>query len=152
MHVGIANPRRRGKRSRHSRRLCNPHFFVSGERPIGGHVSYPTDSHTATRLGLHIYLPAQRILQRCRCGRVLSDKWAPSAQVCPLLRWCPIACPQGASGRHVTHTRTARGASNVSSRPLSPPRDRWTVTTWICDKHPAPSAWQCSVCWRSFWN
>ena len=35
MHVGIANPRWRGKRSRHSRRMRNPQFCVSGKRPIG---------------------------------------------------------------------------------------------------------------------
>ena len=33
MHVGIANPRWRGKRSRHSRRMHNPQFYVSGNRP-----------------------------------------------------------------------------------------------------------------------
>ena len=33
MHVGIANPRWRGKRSRH-RRTRNPQFYVSGKRPI----------------------------------------------------------------------------------------------------------------------
>ena len=34
MHVGIANPQRQGKRSRHSRRMRNPQFYVSGKRPI----------------------------------------------------------------------------------------------------------------------
>ena len=34
MHVGIANPWRRGKRSRHSRRMRNPQFYVSGKRPV----------------------------------------------------------------------------------------------------------------------
>ena len=34
MHVGIANPRWRGKRSRHSRRMHNPQFYVSGKRPM----------------------------------------------------------------------------------------------------------------------
>ena len=34
MHVGIANPRWRGKRSRHSQRMPNPQFYVTGERPI----------------------------------------------------------------------------------------------------------------------
>ena len=33
MHVGIANLQWRGKRSRHSRRMCNPEFFVSGKMP-----------------------------------------------------------------------------------------------------------------------
>ena len=34
MHVGIANPRWRGKRSRHSLRMRNPQFYASGKRPI----------------------------------------------------------------------------------------------------------------------
>ena len=34
MHVGIANPRLRGKRYRHSRRMRNPQFYVSGKRPM----------------------------------------------------------------------------------------------------------------------
>ena len=34
MHVGIACPRRRGKRSRHSRRMRTRNFFVSGKRPM----------------------------------------------------------------------------------------------------------------------
>ena len=34
MHVGIASPRWRGKRSRHSRHMHNPQFYVSGKRPI----------------------------------------------------------------------------------------------------------------------
>ena len=33
LHVKIANPRWRGKRSRHSRRMHNPQFYVSGKRP-----------------------------------------------------------------------------------------------------------------------
>ena len=33
IHVGIANRRWRWKRSRHSRRMRNPHFFVCGKRP-----------------------------------------------------------------------------------------------------------------------
>ena len=34
MHVGIANPWRRGKRSRHSRRMRNPQFYVSDKRAM----------------------------------------------------------------------------------------------------------------------
>ena len=34
MYVGIANPRWRGKRSRHSRRMRNPQFYVSGKKPM----------------------------------------------------------------------------------------------------------------------
>ena len=41
MHVGIANPRWRGKCSRHSRRMRNPPFYVSGKRPMGLGNSLP---------------------------------------------------------------------------------------------------------------
>ena len=34
MHVGIAKLRWRGKRSRHSRRMRNPLFYVYGKRPM----------------------------------------------------------------------------------------------------------------------
>ena len=34
MHVGIANPRWRGKRPRHSRRMRNPQVYLSGKRPM----------------------------------------------------------------------------------------------------------------------
>ena len=34
MHVGVANPRLRAKRSRHSRRMRNPQFSVSGRRSM----------------------------------------------------------------------------------------------------------------------
>ena len=34
MHVGIANPCWRGKRSRHSQRMRNPQFYVSGKRSM----------------------------------------------------------------------------------------------------------------------
>ena len=34
MHVGIANPRWRGKRFQHSRLMHNPPFYISSKRPI----------------------------------------------------------------------------------------------------------------------
>ena len=34
MHVGIAKLRRWGKRSRHSRRMRNPQYYISGKRPM----------------------------------------------------------------------------------------------------------------------
>ena len=39
MPVGIAKPRWRGKRSRHSRRMHNPQFRVSDKRPVAGTTS-----------------------------------------------------------------------------------------------------------------
>ena len=38
MHVGIANPRWWGKRSRHSQHMHNPQFYVSGKRPMASWV------------------------------------------------------------------------------------------------------------------
>ena len=38
MHVGIASPQRRGKCSRHSPRMRNPQFYLSGKRPIDIHM------------------------------------------------------------------------------------------------------------------
>ena len=40
MHVGIANPRWREKRSKHSRRMRNPQFYVSGKRPMPTVLTY----------------------------------------------------------------------------------------------------------------
>ena len=34
MHVGIANPQWRGKRSRHFRRMRNPQIYVSGKKAL----------------------------------------------------------------------------------------------------------------------
>ena len=40
MHVGIANPRWRGERSRHSRRMRNSQFYVSDKRPVPLYFTY----------------------------------------------------------------------------------------------------------------
>ena len=40
MHVGIANPRWRGKRSRHSRCMRNPQFYASGKRSFHSACAY----------------------------------------------------------------------------------------------------------------
>ena len=39
MHVEIAYPRWRGKRSRHTRRMRNPQWYVSGKRPMEKKIS-----------------------------------------------------------------------------------------------------------------
>ena len=41
MHVGIANPRWRGKRTRHCRRMRNPQFYVSGKIPMRVIIGLP---------------------------------------------------------------------------------------------------------------
>ena len=48
MHVGIANPRWRGKRSQHSRRMRNPQIYVSGKRSISGGMDYTLLTRPAT--------------------------------------------------------------------------------------------------------
>ena len=64
MHVGIANPHWRGKRSRYSRRIRNPQFYVSGKRPFGRKV--------ASRLGhRHSKYSVKYILN------ILRYKWFP---------------------------------------------------------------------------
>ena len=47
MHVGIVNPRWRGKRSRHSRRMRHPQYYVSGKKPVNktGHIHLYTTKH-----------------------------------------------------------------------------------------------------------
>ena len=44
VHVGIANPWCRGKRSRYSRRTHNPQFYISGKRPMYQFVIYNSDA------------------------------------------------------------------------------------------------------------
>ena len=38
MHIEIASPRSRGKRSRHSRCMRNTQFYISGKRPMCRHL------------------------------------------------------------------------------------------------------------------
>ena len=45
IHVGIANPRWHGKRSRHLRRMRNQQLYVSGKRPVD---DVPVDNKTAS--------------------------------------------------------------------------------------------------------
>ena len=50
MHVGIGNPWWRGKRSRHSGRMSNPQFYVSGKRPMLIQPPGYVPRHTLCRL------------------------------------------------------------------------------------------------------
>ena len=43
-HVEIANPWWQGKRSRHSRRMGNPKFCISGKRPTAANILYLKDA------------------------------------------------------------------------------------------------------------
>ena len=85
MHVGIVKSRWRGKRSRHSRRMRNPQFCVSGKRPI----------HTSSKGPRN---------HRVLC---LQRKWLSSATVhrlevlcyCLPHRTCPMVFP--VASRHI---------------------------------------------------
>ena len=57
MHVGIANSRWRGKRSRHSRRMHNPQCYVSGKRPLA--LLFTVSLHNPN----HMHLPVVRAVQ-----------------------------------------------------------------------------------------
>ena len=56
----------RGKRSRHSRRMRNPKFYVSGKRPMAFHL-----------------LVTESLLDQCR----LIDNWPPKNKLYSLLQW-----------------------------------------------------------------
>ena len=58
MHVGIANPRWRGKRFRHPRRMRNPQLYISSKRPMGNYFRFihmPLCVNVYSRLILHHY-------------------------------------------------------------------------------------------------
>ena len=55
MHVGIANPRMRGKRYRHSGRMRNPRFYVFGKRPIGPVMRKAFPYHHVTMIIFFIF-------------------------------------------------------------------------------------------------
>ena len=58
MHVGIANPWWRGKRSWHSRRMRNLQFNVSGKRPMADKMDMSEDTIYSPSVALekHIHL------------------------------------------------------------------------------------------------
>ena len=90
MHVGIANPRWRGKRSRHSRRMRNTQSYLSGERPI---YKYP---NIITAL-LHPHWLGHHFTRRCTCT------WR-----------CYSICRNSAKYT-VTHTCVCYGVSTILS-------------------------------------
>ena len=53
MHVGIAYPRWRGKRSRHSRRMRIPQFYVSGKSPMESTQYLQATCHFSVRYILY---------------------------------------------------------------------------------------------------
>ena len=61
MHVGIAKPRRRGKRSRHSRRMRNPQYYVSGKRPMGVNGFPPSTVPSRTRHDQFMH-PSEKVI------------------------------------------------------------------------------------------
>ena len=70
MHVGIANPRWRGKRSRHSRRMRNSLLYVSGKRPIVRNIDGSDHYHHWCWFITEMNIWRRRIIdaeeQRCR--------------------------------------------------------------------------------------
>ena len=60
MHAGIANPRWREKRSRHSWRMRHPQFYVSDKRPIISNVQ----GRYACIVLLNISISIRRYMQR----------------------------------------------------------------------------------------
>ena len=94
MHVGIANPRWRGKRPRHSRRMHNPQFYVSGKRPMRQCMDITAKYFMILRLELSFVWSTCRWLSvRQLWTKCVSRKFAA------LLRWpidvfpmihCPI--------------------------------------------------------------
>ena len=72
MHVGIANPRWWGQRSRHSRCMRNLQFYVSGNRPIA--VTFGSYNLTSN-LTMSVYVISkwlyQRTIQQTRLSSVL---------------------------------------------------------------------------------
>ena len=77
IHVGIDNPRWRGKRSRHSRRMHNAPIYVSGKRPMQNRNYRPSHNITRLRIG-HTKATKSHILSRgpptgCHhCGQTLT--------------------------------------------------------------------------------
>ena len=49
MHAGISILWGRGKRSRHSRRMRNPQFYVSGKRPIMSSLNIPINGNATSK-------------------------------------------------------------------------------------------------------
>ena len=69
MHAGIANPRWRGKRSRHSRCTSNPQICGSGKRPM------------------LTYIPMRHV----HVARTLSGLQSDGGEImCPTMFWCRI--------------------------------------------------------------
>ena len=75
--VEIANQQRWGKRSRHSRRMRNPQFYVSGERPIGNTCSWYFNRNKTTFAPKHLF---QNI--SCRLAAILSQSWCVESVQC----------------------------------------------------------------------
>ena len=104
MHVGIANPRWRGKRSRHSGCMRNPRFYVSGKRPheqrINPHLSTMTSwdgkAYWPCGRGIHRFIPLAKgpAMHWCfNCwtrSRVTGDFIRHYAPVKSLLWWLEI--------------------------------------------------------------
>ena len=77
MHVGIANPRWRGKRSLHSRLMCNPQFCVSGKRPM------PTPPPPVAK-EVVVVIIASDAASNDKCGTMTTNKRWINTKLCDL--------------------------------------------------------------------
>ena len=66
MHVGTAYLRWRGKRSRHSWRMCIPQFYVSGKRPISQTIYELIIKTFKNTLTWKIIIRSSRVLHKSR--------------------------------------------------------------------------------------
>ena len=83
MHVGIANPWWRGKRSRHSRCMRNPQLYISGKRPMAvqGVRSNQTPYHSLLIFTWLFLLQAtrdQHFHPACHSSRITYTEWLRS--------------------------------------------------------------------------
>ena len=63
MHVAIASPRWCGKRSRYSRRMCNPQFSISGKRPITNWCCETQSKYHITTSQTNISIPPLTVFE-----------------------------------------------------------------------------------------
>ena len=61
VHVGIATLQWQGRRSRHSRRMRNPHFYVPGKRPMD--ESLHLTENCAMQLCIRILIVEARLIE-----------------------------------------------------------------------------------------
>ena len=90
MHVGIANPLWRGKRSPHSRCMRNPQFYISGKRPMLSCVSRIYVHVALVGLGHNRQICHASFLKQTGCkqmGSVTTTQLPANDMKCPHGNW-----------------------------------------------------------------